>query len=153
MDFQSFLDYLRGQQDQPADVELDPHAHHYYAPLPMLPALLRATEGITDPILMDSVVQKESNWNPKKRGSKGEYGLTQMLPATAKQYGLTKDVYAVEPNLRAGATFLQSLLTKYNGDKARAFAAYNAGETGEKLGRSKKYAQEVLQLLEKNRGK
>lgn len=153
MDFQSFLDYFRGRQNQPTDIELDPQAHYYYAPPQMIPALLRATQGIVDPVLMDSLVQKETGWNPNARGSKGEYGLTQLMPATAKQYGLTKDMYAVEPNLRVGATFLQSLLKKYHGDTARALAAYNAGARGERLGRSKDYAQDVLRLMEGNRGK
>ena len=150
MDLQSFLDYLQG--DQSTDVELDPNAAHYYAPAHLIPSLLRATQGIIDPALMDSLVSKESNWKPLTRGTKGEYGLTQLMPATAKQYGLTKNMYAVEPNLRAGATFLQSLLKQYGGDKARALAAYNAGARGERKGRGKEYAQDILQRLEKASG-
>ena len=78
-----------------------------------------------DPKLFHAVVSTESNYNPNAVSPVGAVGLTQLMPKTAA--GLGVNPLLVDENLKGGATYLQSLLKKYDGDKAKALAAYNAG--------------------------
>jgi soluble lytic murein transglycosylase-like protein len=57
---------------------------------------------------------------------KGALGLMQLMPATASKLGV-KDSFDPEQNVNGGTQFLRELLVKYNGDAAKALAAYNAG--------------------------
>jgi soluble lytic murein transglycosylase-like protein len=52
----------------------------------------------------------------------------QLMPETARRYGVTKAVYAPEANLRAGANYLSYLITFFDNRIDLALAAYNAGE-------------------------
>ena len=77
------------------------------------------------PEFVHSVVATESAYQPKAVSPKGAVGLMQLMPATAKAYGA--DPSDPAQNLEAGARHLRDLLVQYNGDSARALAAYNAG--------------------------
>ena len=50
----------------------------------------------------------------------------QLMPGTAKQYGVT-NLHDPYQNLTAGAKHLRDLLDRYKGDVPLALAAYNAG--------------------------
>ena len=52
-------------------------------------------------------------------------GLMQLMPATAKQYGVA-DPYDPQSNIEAGIKHLKSLMLRL--PVAQALAAYNAGE-------------------------
>ena len=78
-----------------------------------------------DPKLFHAVVSTESNYNPNAVSKVGAVGLTQLMPKTAAGLGVNPSI--VDENLKGGATYLQSLLKKYDGDQAKALAAYNAG--------------------------
>lgn len=80
-----------------------------------------------DPVLVRAVIQVESNFNPKCVSSRGARGLMQLMPGTAKQYGV-KDVHDPEDNIRGGVRYLSYLLGLFPDDLQRALAAYNAGE-------------------------
>jgi len=82
-----------------------------------------AQEGVPQP-LFRSLIQQESSWNPEARSGKDAYGLTQLLPGTAREVG----VNPLDPkeNLRGGARYLAQQLKAF-GDPALALAAYNAG--------------------------
>ena len=58
---------------------------------------------------------------------KGALGLMQLMPQTAKRYGV---IDALDPlqNLDGGAHYLRDLLRMFNNDVSLALAAYNAGE-------------------------
>ncbi len=77
-----------------------------------------------DPVLFGKVVGTESNYNPKAVSPKGAAGLGQLMPATAKEMGVT-DIH--EQNLDGSAKYLAIQLKAHNGDVPLALASYNAG--------------------------
>ena len=79
-----------------------------------------------DPALVLALVQVESAFQPRAVSPKGARGLTQLMPATAREMGVT-DVLDPVQNLDGGARYLSWLLNRYGGDLRRALAAYNAG--------------------------
>ncbi len=80
-----------------------------------------------DPVLIRAVIQVESNFNPNCVSHKGARGLMQLIPGTAKRYGVTQ-MHDPEQNIRGGVRYLADLLRMFNDDLPRALAAYNAGE-------------------------
>lgn len=79
-----------------------------------------------DPEFLRAVVGNESGFNPKATSPKGARGLMQLMPETAKAYGV-RDIYDPKQNLTAGAKYLKALLDKYEGDTGKALAGYNWG--------------------------
>jgi hypothetical protein len=84
-----------------------------------------ADNGV-DARLVRAVIQVESAYRPAARSRKGAMGLMQLMPATARQYGV-KNPYDPESNITGGIKHLKMLLARF--PTALALAAYNAGET------------------------
>ena len=80
-----------------------------------------------DSALLDAVISAESGYNPQAMSRKGAAGLMQLMPETARRYGVANRLDPVE-NVRAGAHYLKDLLHMFNNDLRLALAAYNAGE-------------------------
>jgi hypothetical protein len=84
-----------------------------------------AAEHDVDPALVRAVIKVESSYRPDARSQKGAMGLMQLMPATAREYGV-EDAYDPGENIDAGVRHLRSLLDRF--DVPLAIAAYNAGE-------------------------
>ncbi|MDO9165416.1 MAG: transglycosylase SLT domain-containing protein [Rhodoferax sp.] len=79
-----------------------------------------------DADLLHAVVKIESGFNPNAVSPKGAQGLMQLMPATARRYGVA-DPFDAAQNLRGGAHHLRDLLNQFSNNKELALAAYNAG--------------------------
>jgi len=80
-----------------------------------------------DEALIRSVIHAESAYRVDAISHAGAQGLMQLMPATARRFGVTNSFDAAQ-NILGGATYLKWLLKRYNGDMNLAVAAYNAGE-------------------------
>lgn len=80
-----------------------------------------------DPLLIYAQMHQESAFKKRARSHKGASGLMQLMPATARRFGVTK-IYDPQQNIEAGVKYMRWLLNKFNGDLVLALAGYNAGE-------------------------
>jgi soluble lytic murein transglycosylase-like protein len=76
--------------------------------------------------LIDSVMQVESNYNPFAVSPKGALGLMQLMPETAKRFGV-QNAFDPRDNILGGVKYLKFLQDTFKDDRL-AVAAYNAGE-------------------------
>lgn len=77
--------------------------------------------------LIKAVITAETCFRPQARSHKGAAGLMQLMPATARRWGVTNR-YNVSQNIHAGTLYLSWLLNRYGGSVRHAVAAYNSGE-------------------------
>ncbi len=85
-----------------------------------------AQELSLDRNLVHAVVRVESAYDPLAVSRAGAIGLMQLMPDTAKRYGV-RDSRNPAQNLYAGVLHLRNLIQQFN-DVVLALAAYNAGE-------------------------
>jgi len=88
---------------------------------------LVAPEYQLAPALVLAIVATESAFNPNAVSPKNAQGLMQLIPDTAKRFGV-RNILDPTQNLRGGMAYLRWLLAYYEGDISLAAAAYNAGE-------------------------
>ena len=87
-----------------------------------------------DPLMLAAQGYQESRLDQKAKSAVGAIGVMQLMPATGKELGVG-DIRQIEPNIHAGAKYLDQLMTRYFQDAKFdeqnrtlfAFAAYNAG--------------------------
>jgi soluble lytic murein transglycosylase-like protein len=80
-----------------------------------------------EPALIHAVISAESGYNPLARSPKGARGLMQLMPDTARRYGVDNPLDPRQ-NIQGGSAYLRYLLTLFGNDLNLALAAYNAGE-------------------------
>jgi soluble lytic murein transglycosylase-like protein len=112
-------------------------------------ARLAGERGV-DPGLIRAIVRVESDFRAAARSHRGAKGLMQLMPVTARQYGVS-DPYEPEANLAAGITHLKGLLDRF--DVPEALAAYNAGAAAvlryrgiPPFAETRQYVRSVLEL-------
>jgi hypothetical protein len=108
-----------------------PAASDKPAPRTPDPAIQRLVEKTArdynvSPALVNSVISVESGYNPSAVSWKGAQGIMQLMPATARRFGVS-DAFDVRQNLEGGVRYLRFLQDTFKDDKL-AIAAYNAGE-------------------------
>lgn len=93
-----------------------------------------AREHDVSPHLLFAIARQESAFMHDVRSGAGALGLMQLMPATgretARRLGLQvndQDLLQPETNIRVGSRYLTQLLEDFNGNRALAAAAYNAG--------------------------
>lgn len=98
-----------------------------------------------------AVLDQESGFDNSMRGSQGEIGVSQILPATALALGF--DVQRLRRefsyNARAGVTILRRLLTRSKGDRTNALREYRAGPAWARLApRLQRYVHDYVASVE-----
>ncbi len=109
--------------------------------------------------LIHAVIQAESGYNPNAVSKAGAVGLMQLMPDTARHYGVT-DRHNPAQNVQGGSHYLSDLLRRF-GNLKLALAAYNAGETaiaryGNRIPpyrETRAYVKKVLALFRQKVGK
>jgi soluble lytic murein transglycosylase-like protein len=110
-----------------------------------------------DPKLLHAVIQAESAYNPHAISSAGAVGLMQLMPDTARRYGVI-DRHDAEQNVDGGTRYLKDLMGMFNSNLKLAVAGYNAGEgavmkyhyTVPPYPETQNYVQHVLNLYGKS---
>ena len=80
-----------------------------------------------DPQLVHAIIKVESEYDPKAVSNKGAMGLMQLIPETARQFGV-ENPFNPKENIEGGVSYLKHLLDRFGGDLPLSLAAYNAGE-------------------------
>ena len=116
-----------------------------------------AREFGVDEAIVRAVIHAESAFNPLAVSHAGAQGLMQLMPATARRFGVS-DSFDAEQNIRGGVQYLAWLLRRFNGNLTLAAAGYNAGEGAvDRHGgvppyrETQHYVQRVGQLVERYR--
>lgn len=89
--------------------------------------LQSATRHGVDPNLIFAVMRQESGFHSRAVSYKGASGLMQLMPATARRFGVT-NIFDPAQNIEAGTKYMRFLLDMFDGDVQLALAGYNAGE-------------------------
>lgn len=79
-----------------------------------------------DPALVRAVVHTESHFQPEAVSSAGAAGLMQLMPETAKRFGVTDRTDPVQ-NIEGGVRYLRFLIDTFD-ELEHVVAGYNAGE-------------------------
>lgn len=77
--------------------------------------------------LIHAIIRAESNYESTAVSPKGARGLMQLMPATARAYGV-RDEFDPEQNIEGGTKYLKDLIKLYGGKTSLVLAAYNAGQ-------------------------
>ena len=103
------------------------------------------------PDLVHAVIRAESSYDQYAKSSKGARGLMQLMPATARRFGVM-DSYNPRQNIFAGVQYLRILLDMFRGDVSLALAGYNAGENAVKRYKGIPPYKETQRYVRKIRG-
>ncbi len=139
-DEQGVIHYTNVPNDGRYRVVLAAPQHEDVRPVPINPGVLQKAERYAplieeaarassiEPALVRAVLVAESAGDPKALSPRGARGLMQLMPETAKHYGV-RNVFDPQQNIRAGSQYLRDLSDRYRNDLQLVLAAYNAGPT------------------------
>lgn len=111
-----------------------------------------------DEAIVRAIIHAESSFNPNALSRVGAQGLMQLMPATARRFGVS-NAFDPAQNIRGGVQYLAWLLKRFNGNLTLAAAGYNAGEGAvdkykgvPPYGETQRYVQRVALLADRYRG-
>ena len=111
-----------------------------------------------DEAIIRAIIHAESAFRPTALSRVGAQGLMQLMPATARRFGVA-DAYDAAQNIQGGVQYLAWLLKRYGGDLKLAAAGYNAGEGAvdkykgvPPYSETRRYVERVATLAERYRG-
>ena len=120
-------------------------------------AAAAAQFGVEEAIVR-AIIHAESAYNPNALSRVGAQGLMQLMPATARRFGVSNAFDAAQ-NIRGGVQYLAWLLKRFNGNLVLAAAGYNAGEGAvdkykgvPPYAETQRYVVRVSQLADRYRG-
>jgi soluble lytic murein transglycosylase-like protein len=119
----------RAARPAPAPAPDDRYVERILSVEPAVAAAARM-HGV-DPLLLHAIAHVESRHRAAAVSAAGALGLTQVMPATARRFGIDnpeRSLFDPDTNLRACAAYLRALRGRYGDDLTRVLAAYNAGE-------------------------
>jgi hypothetical protein len=133
----------------------DPGRERYALPVAYAAADTGLPEG-----LLHAVIKAESNYNADAVSHKGAVGLMQLMPETARRFGVV-DARDPAANVLGGARYLKTLMAMFDADLALALAAYNAGPAAVLRGgrtvppypETQRYVPRVLELYRREAGR
>lgn len=108
--------------------------------LALVPQISQVAERYRiDPLLLHAIAHVESRHNPDAVSHAGALGLMQVMPATARRFGVTQprtELHDPRISLEVSSAYLKTLQRRFDNDLTLVIAAYNAGEGAvEKYGR------------------
>jgi soluble lytic murein transglycosylase-like protein len=113
--------------------------------------------GVEEAVIR-AIMHAESAYNPNALSRVGAQGLMQLMPATARRFGVA-NAFDPAQNIRGGVEYLAWLLKRFNGDLTLAAAGYNAGEGAVDRHRgvppyseTRRYVERVAVLADRYRG-
>lgn len=103
-----------------------------------------------DAKLVNAVIKAESAGNARAVSPVGARGLMQLMPATARELGVS-DSFDPEQNVMGGTKYLSQLLKRYHGNRRLALAAYNwgMGNVEKRLGKMPSETRNYIATVEK----
>jgi soluble lytic murein transglycosylase-like protein len=111
-----------------------------------------------DEAIVRAIIHAESAFNPTALSRVGAQGLMQLMPATARRFGVS-NAFDAGQNIRGGVQYLAFLLNRFNGDQILVAAGYNAGEGAvdkykgvPPYSETQRYVQRVNLLAQRYRG-
>lgn len=113
--------------------------------------------GVEEAIVR-AIIHAESAFNPNALSRVGAQGLMQLMPATARRFGVSNAFDATQ-NIGGGVQYLAWLLKRFDGNLTLAAAGYNAGEGAvakykgvPPFSETQRYVQRVAVLADRYRG-
>lgn len=111
-----------------------------------------------DESIVRAIIHAESSFNPNALSRVGAQGLMQLMPATARRFGVGNSFDASQ-NIAGGVQYLAWLLKRFNGNLTLAAAGYNAGEGAvdkykgvPPYSETRRYVERVAVLADRYRG-
>jgi soluble lytic murein transglycosylase-like protein len=111
-----------------------------------------------DEAIIRAIIHAESAFRPTALSRVGARGLMQLMPATARRFGVS-DSFNAGQNIQGGVQYLAWLLKRFNGDVRLAAAGYNAGEGAvdkykgvPPYSETRRYVERVATLADRYRG-
>lgn len=108
-----------------------------------------ARKNGVNPAFALAVARREAGGQCGLTSPAGAQGVLQVMPATARRYGLERKLLQCEAGATAGVLELKRLLKLFNGNQRKALIAYNCGIACVKRSRLPKETRHYVSTISK----